>query len=69
MSKQDKSKIQGDSLTDLPVADEQAEQTTGGTIQRSGFGNDVLLGGSGRDVLLGGAGLDVLIGNTGGDRL
>ena len=53
-------------LTDLALANEQAEQIKGGRTGNAG--NDVLVGGSGRDVLLGGGGLDILIANTGGDR-
>jgi hypothetical protein len=58
--------FQAETLTDLPVSDEQAQQTKGGAIQ--GLGNDLVLGGDGDDLLLGGAGLDVLIANTGADR-
>ncbi len=32
MSKQDKSESQADTLGDLPVADEQADRTTGGPL-------------------------------------
>ena len=32
MSEQDKSEIQTDTLSDLPVADEQADRTTGGAL-------------------------------------
>ena len=50
--------IKTESLTDLELTTEHAEQTKGGAIQRGGDGDDVLIGGSGRDVLIGGTGVD-----------
>jgi len=47
----DEINLQADALTDLPVAEELAEETKAGVLQ----------GGAGRDVLLGGAGDDILI--------
>lgn len=48
--KNDEINLQSDTLTDLPVADEQAVETKGGTLLGGGRGNDVLVGGSGNDM-------------------
>ena len=57
-AKNDEVNHQADALTDLAVADEQADETKGGAIQRGGAGDDVLIGGFGSDWLSGGTGRD-----------
>ena len=54
--KNDGSNCQAHAVTDLPLTDEQAEETKGG-----------VLGGGGRDVLIGGWGQDWIVGGTGQD--
>jgi hypothetical protein len=41
--------LKADTLIDLPVAEERADETKGGAVLRSGDGVDVLIGGAGVD--------------------
>ncbi|MEW6127888.1 MAG: hypothetical protein AB1757_12690 [Acidobacteriota bacterium] len=56
-TKNDRSNFQMDALTDLPVAEGQAEETKGGVLRGDG-GRDVLIGGWGQDWIVGGTGRD-----------
>jgi Ca2+-binding RTX toxin-like protein len=47
-----------DSLADLELTTQQADETRAGAIQRGGDGDDVLIGGFGNDWLSGGTGRD-----------
>ena len=59
MSKQDNHEAnKAESLADLELTTDQAEQTKGGILRGGGAGDDILIAGDGNDWLSGGSGRD-----------